>query len=67
MLIVPDGSEAAYRNAEVWKDFKNIATPTTLKSIIVDSNEGERIYDIRGIEKKAEKGIYIKGGKVIRN
>ena len=63
-LIVPEGSEAAYRNADVWKDFKNIATPTTLKSIIVDSNEGERIYDIRGIEKKAEKGIYIKGGKV---
>ena len=63
-LIVPEGSEAAYRNADVWKDFKNIATPTTLKSIIVDSNEGERIYDLRGIEKKAEKGIYIKGGKV---
>ena len=64
MLIVPDGAEAAYRHAEVWKEFKHIATPTSLKSTIVDSQERERIYDLRGMEKQSEKGIYIKGGKV---
>ena len=35
-----------------------------VKLIGRDSDGNERIYDIRGIEKKAEKGIYIKGGKV---
>ena len=64
ILIVPEGSEAAYRNAEVWKEFKHIATPTGMNSIIVDTKDGVRIYDLRGMEKKAEKGIYIKGGKV---
>ena len=64
ILIVPDGAEAAYRNAEVWKEFKNIATPTSLKSTIVDSQERERIYDLRGMEKQSENGIYIKGGKL---
>ena len=64
VLIVPEGSEAAYRNAEVWKVFKHIATPTGVKSIIVDSQDGERIYDLNGMEKKSESGIYIKGGKL---
>ena len=64
ILIVPEGSEAAYRNAEVWKEFKHIATPTSLKSTIVDSQERERIYDLRGMEKQSENGIYIKGGKL---
>ena len=35
-----------------------------MNSIIVDTKDGVRIYDLRGMEKKAEKGIYIKGGKV---
>ena len=64
ILIVPDSAEAAYRNAEVWKEFKHIATPTSLKSTIVDSQERERIYDLRGMEKQSENGIYIKGGKL---
>ena len=65
MLVVPAGSEEAYRNAEVWKKFANIATPTGMKSIIVDSQDGERIYDLRGVElKEAKKGIYIQGGKL---
>ena len=67
-LIVPEGSEQAYRNAEVWKEFKNIATPTSLRTTIVDSQEDERIYDLRGIEKQSEKGLVIKNGiKVIKN
>ena len=64
MLIVPAGSEEAYRNAEVWKKFNNIATPTEVKSTIGDSQDRERIFDLRGMEKQSEKGIYIKGGKV---
>ena len=67
-LIVPEGSEQAYRNAEVWKEFKNIATPTSLRTTIVDSQEDERIYDLRGIDKQSEKGLVIKNGiKVIKN
>ena len=67
-LIVPEGSEQAYRNAEVWKEFKNIATPTSLRTTIVDSQEDERIYDLRGVEQNREKGLVIKNGiKVIKN
>ena len=64
MLVVPAGSEVAYRNAEVWKKFNNIAIPTGVKSTFVDSQDGERIYDLNGMEKKSESGIYIKGGKL---
>ena len=64
ILIVPEGSEAAYRNAEVWKEFKHITTPTEVKSIIDNSQDVEHIYDLRGMEKLSEKGIYIKGGKL---
>ena len=68
MLVVPAGSEVAYRNAEVWKKFKHIATPTGVKSVIDDSQDGERIYDLRGIEMKTEKGLIIKNGiKIIKN
>ncbi|MDY4499819.1 MAG: leucine-rich repeat domain-containing protein, partial [Prevotella sp.] len=67
-LIVPEGSEQAYRNAEVWKEFKNIATPTSLKSAIVDTKDSERIYDLRGVEQNREKGLVIKNGiKIINN
>ena len=64
VLIVPEGSEQAYRNTEVWKEFKNIATPTGVKSTIADSKNEGRIYDLRGVEMKSEKDIYIKGGKI---
>ena len=67
VLIVPEGSEQAYRNAEVWKEFKNIATPTSLKHTVIDSQDEERIYDLRGIEIKTEKGLFIKNGiKVLK-
>ena len=66
-LVVPEGREDAYRNAEVWKKFANISTPTGMKSTLIDSQDRERIYDLRGMEKQSEKGLYIKGGKVIRN
>ena len=40
------------------------STPTGIKLIGRDSDGNERIYNLRGIEMKTEKGIYIKGGKV---
>ena len=40
------------------------STPTGIKLIGRDSDGNERIYDLRGIEMKTEKGIYIKGGKL---
>ena len=65
VLIVPEGSEQAYRNAEVWKEFKNIATPTAVKDNIVDSQDSSPVYDLNGVKLKnvPQRGIYIKGGK----
>ena len=63
-LVVPAGSEEAYRNAEVWKKFSRISNPTDIKPFVVGSQNEGRIYDLRGVEMKSEKGIYIKGGKV---
>ena len=40
------------------------STPTGINLIGRDSDGNERIYNLRGIEMKTEKGIYIKGGKV---
>ena len=40
-------------------------TTTDISVVASDSQSTKQsIYDLRGIEKKAEKGIYIKGGKV---
>ena len=39
--------------------------PTGIDGITInDRAKRERIYNLHGIEKKTEKGIYIKGGKV---
>ena len=52
----------------VTGDMEISATPTGIKLIGRDSDGNERIYNLRGMEMKSEKGIYIKGGKVrIRN
>ena len=48
----------------VTGDMEISATPTGIKLIGRDSDGNERIYNLRGIEMKTEKGIYIKGGKV---
>ena len=61
-LIVPEGSEQAYRNAEVWKKFANISTPTGINSTVITPQDDERIYDLRGIEMKNVTGIVIKNG-----
>ena len=45
-------------------DMEISATPTGIKLIGRDSDGNERIYNLRGMEMKTEKGIYIKGGKV---
>ena len=61
-LVVPTGSEAAYRNAEVWKKFANISTTTGINSTVIAPQDDERIYDLRGVEMKNVKGIVIKNG-----
>ena len=48
----------------VTGDMEISATPTGIKLIGRDSDGNERIYNLRGMEMKSEKGIYIKGGKV---
>lgn len=64
-LIVPNGTENAYRTADVWKNFSTINTPTGLTApAFMDEDKSARIYDLRGMEVNAEKGIYIKGGKL---
>ena len=52
----------------IEKFAKNIATPTSLKSAIVDTKDSERIYDLRGVEQNRVKGLVIKNGiKIINN
>ncbi len=64
-LIVPEGCENDYRTAEVWKKFATISTPAGLTApTCTGMKETSKIYDLRGLEMKTEKGIYIKGGKV---
>lgn len=41
MLIVPDGSEDAYRAAPVWQDFGYITTPTAVRSVNVEGKSDE--------------------------
>lgn len=48
----------------VTGDMEISATPTGIKLIGRDSDGNERIYNLRGMEMKSEKGIYIKGGKL---
>ena len=67
ILVVPAGSETAYKGAEVWKKFANISTPTGISSAVIDIQDGERIYDLRGIKKKVGKGLVIKNGNKIIN
>ena len=65
-LHVPAGSIDAYKEAEMWKNFQVITdVPTSIDGVSANSAAGsERIYNLRGIEIKSPKGIYIKGGKL---
>ena len=48
----------------VVEDMEIVSTSTGIKLVGKDNDGNERIYDLRGVEMKSEKGIYIKGGKV---
>ena len=63
-LMVPQQSIEAYKSADCWKQFFNITGITTaIDGITVNSpSNHERIYDLRGMEMKAEKGLFIKNG-----
>ena len=64
-LVVPDGSEQAYRTAEVWKEFAHITTPTALNAPANEEKvKASKVYDLRGLEKETEKGLYIKDSKL---
>ena len=64
-LVVPDGSEQAYRTAEVWKEFAHITTPTALNAPANEEKvKASKVYDLRGLEKATEKGLYIKDSKL---
>ena len=64
-LVVPDGSESAYRMAEVWKEFVHIASSTALNAPENDEKmKTSKVYDLRGIEKATENGLYIKDSKL---
>jgi len=50
MLIVPDGSEDAYRAAPVWQDFGYITTPTAVRSVNVEGKSDETArFNLSGV------------------
>ncbi|MGN1264072.1 MAG: leucine-rich repeat domain-containing protein [Prevotella sp.] len=63
-LVVPASALEAYRNAEVWKEFAHIDAATGITAVSADNAARTKIYGLDGVEKKEEKGLYIKGGKV---
>ena len=66
-LYVLDASLAAYKSANVWKDFFAVKglTATGLSSPEAADDDTERIYDLNGrmINESSVKGVYIKNGK----
>lgn len=58
-LIVPEGSEEAYKNAEGWKEFNKITTG--VESITVDGQDSDTWFGIDGLHRKAtDRGIMIR-------
>ena len=68
-LHVPATSIEAYKEAEPWKNFKNIVEyvdPSGIQDIKLDKDTNIPVYDINGIRLKVPaKGINIIGGKKI--
>ena len=70
-LYVPASSISAYKNAEGWKEWKNIkaiedGVTTGLRYVVDEKTADERMYNLNGqrINRlNAPKGIYIKNGK----
>lgn len=73
ILYVPENSVELYKNAVVWKDFKNILAIgcSGISGIISSDGKLYDVYDLRGQKVKARaanindlpKGIYIVNGK----
>ena len=66
---LPHSLVSAIKPFQAWLpgvkgDMEISSTPTGIKLIGRDSDGNERIYDLRGMEMKTAKGIYIKGGKL---
>ena len=70
-LYVPASSISAYKNAEGWKEWKNIkaiedGVTTGLRNVVDGKTADERMYNLKGQRingLNAQKGIYIKNGK----
>ncbi len=65
-LKVPEQSVEEYKSAEYWRNFltvENITAGLNPPTCSTPSTSS-RIYDLRGMVKQAEQGIYIKDGKV---
>lgn len=63
-LKVPEGSIAAYQQAEGWKDFANITDLATgIASIQQKNGKDASVYNLNGTRvkdsKKLSKGVYI--------
>jgi hypothetical protein len=69
-LYVPASSISAYRNADGWKEWKNIkaiedGVTTGLRNVVDGKTADERMYNLNGQRingLNAPKGIYIKNG-----
>ena len=47
-LYVPQGSEEAYRESELWKDFNIIEMGTGIASPFEEAGEHGSVYDLQG-------------------
>lgn len=66
-LVVPEGSVDAYKAADQWKDFSNIAdTASGIENIKCETKTINRYYTLDGCEvEHPTKGIYIVNGKKV--
>ena len=68
ILQVPEGSKTDYKNADYWKNFKNIVEidPSGVQTITLDKDINGPIYDLNGRRlNEPSKGINIIGRKKV--
>ena len=67
-LQVPEGSKTNYKNADYWKNFKNIVEidPSGIQTITLDKEINTPVYDLNGRRlNEPSKGINIIGRKKV--
>ena len=67
-LYVPNGTMAAYKEADVWKEFLNIKEfdATGINTAIINNKKNQKVYDLLGKKVTSPlKGLYIIDGKKI--